>query len=284
MIERFSKFPQYLAERSRWVRLAGVPAVLAHPDWERPAPTVLWLHGRTVNKELDPGRYLRWVRAGIAACAIDLPGHGERADPAMDSPARTLDVLAKAVGEIDGVVEALADPGVAGGRGVFDLERLGIGGMSAGGMAVLRRLCDPHPFKAATVEATTGDLAALYHPDAGRPWVVNHPAEKIEPLDPMRHLSTWPPIPLLALHSEADAVVPFAGQRAFIEALRRHHEQRGADPGLVQLVTWPQTGAAQEHMGFGRYSNDAKNLQTAFLSGALGVGGAGESAVAAPGP
>jgi len=34
------------------------------------------MHGRTANKELDPGRYLRLIRAGIAVCAIDLPGHG----------------------------------------------------------------------------------------------------------------------------------------------------------------------------------------------------------------
>ena len=272
MIERFLRFPQHLAERSRWVRLgaAGVPAVLAHPDWQRPAPTVIWLHGRTVSKELDPGRYLRWVRAGIAACAIDLPGHGERADAEMQTPARTLDVLAQAVGQIDAVVGALADPAVAGAGGVFDLERLAIGGMSAGGMVALRRLCDPHPFRAATVEATTGDLGALYHPDAGRPWPVNHAPERVEPLDPARHLAGWGPIPLLALHSEADAVIPAAGQRGFIEALRRHYEASGADPALVRLVTWPETGAAQEHMGFGRFSNDAKNLQTEFLVGALG--------------
>ncbi|MCC6660301.1 MAG: prolyl oligopeptidase family serine peptidase [Phycisphaerales bacterium] len=271
MNDRFSRFPAYLAERSRWVRLGPVPAVLAHPDWERPAPTVIWMHGRSVNKELDPGRYLRWVRAGIAACAIDLPGHGERADAAMQAPARTLDVLAQAVGEIDGVVEGLADAAVAGSRGVFDLERLGIGGMSAGGMVALRRLCDPHPFRAGAVEATTGDLGALYHPETGRPWPVSHPPGRVEPLDPMRHLSGWRPIPLLALHSESDAVVPVAGQRGFIGALREHCRGAGADPDLVRFVTWQETGAAQEHMGFGRFSNDAKNLQTEFLARVLGA-------------
>ena len=29
-----------------------------------PRPTIIWIHGRTVSKELDPGRYLRWLRAG----------------------------------------------------------------------------------------------------------------------------------------------------------------------------------------------------------------------------
>jgi len=77
-IERFSRLPSSLASRAKSVRFGDVPALLAHPDWETPAPVVLWMHGRTVSKELDPGRYLRWVRAGIAACAVDLPGHGER--------------------------------------------------------------------------------------------------------------------------------------------------------------------------------------------------------------
>src|SRR5512142_2488603 len=110
MIERFARFPAYLAERSRSVRLPGdIPALLAHPDWERPAPTVLWLHGRTVSKELDPGRYLRWVRAGIAACAIDLPGHGERSGERLHDPGRSLELIGRTVADIDIVVGALAE-------------------------------------------------------------------------------------------------------------------------------------------------------------------------------
>lgn len=220
------------------------------------------MHGRTVNKELDPGRYLRWIRAGLAACAIDLPGHGERLDSEWQLPARTLDVLEQVLPEIDEVVEALADPAWG---GVFDLDRMAIGGMSAGGMAALRRLCDPHPFRCATVEATTGNLAMLYHPDAGRPWLVRHPPERIARLDPMEHLDSWRPVPLLALHSEADRIVPIAGMKAFIEAVRRRTAAAGGDPGIVELVTWPSTGATEEHLGFGRCSNDAKNLQVEFL-------------------
>ena len=109
MIERFAQFPNALAVRCRVARFGDVPVLLAHPDWDSCVPVVLWLHGRTANKELDPGRYLRWIRAGFAACAIDLPGHGERSVAAMQDPDATPDVLAQAVGEIDGVVEQLAD-------------------------------------------------------------------------------------------------------------------------------------------------------------------------------
>src|SRR5690606_31340912 len=122
LTDRFRQFPQALASRARTERLGpGIPALLAHPDWQRPCPTVIWLHGRTVNKELDPGRYLRWIRAGLAACAIDLPGHGERLDPSYHTPERTLDLVEQGVAEIDHIVEALAEPRWS---GVFDLDRL----------------------------------------------------------------------------------------------------------------------------------------------------------------
>lgn len=286
-MSRFTQFPKALAEQSRTVRLAapgvpdGIPALLAHPDWTSPAPTMIWLHGRTAYKELDPGRYLRWLRAGIATCAIDLPGHGERADLRLQEPSQTLNVLRQAVGEIDHVVEALAGDTYAGagGEGLFDLDRMGLGGMSAGGMATLRRLCDGHDFACAAVEATTGWLAALYDPsllgEAAAPkhrWTHAHPSEEIAALDASQHLGGasgiaggFRPIPLLALHSEADEVVSVAGQRAFVERLRAHYAARGADPALIEFVTWPTTGAPEEHVGFGRVSNEAKNAQTEFL-------------------
>jgi hypothetical protein len=153
------------------------------------------------------------------------------------------------------VVDALADPSW---RGAFDLDRMAIGGMSAGGMATLRRLCDPHPFRCAAVESTAGDFSRMRY--EGR-----HDAPTLEALDPMRHLDGWRPLPLLALHSEADEWVPVDAMRSFIEALRARSERLGADPSEIEFVTWPETGAPAEHAGFGRVANDAKNIQVEFL-------------------
>ncbi len=233
-----------------------VPALVVNPRWApdddqaaSPVPVLVWMHGRTVNKELDPGRYLRLARAGIASCALDLPGHGERADPARQDAASTLGVVAQMVEELDGVVADLAAlPGFAG-------QPMALGGMSAGGMAALVRLTRPHGFAAALVESTTGDLRSQARRTAFRP-------DLSDVLDPLTHLDGWREIPVLGLHSQKDAWVPIEGQRAFFEALRAraHHPER------IVLHEFPETGAPFEHSGFGRLGGVAKDLGTEFLA------------------
>lgn len=273
---RLAQMPQALRERAVWARLGaeetpfgdgGIPALLAHPEmgWEKngampePRPVVVWMHGRTVNKELDPGRYLRWLRAeggDVAVCAIDLPWHGERADAEKQGSEWTLRTVERALVEIDLVVRAL---GEARWNGAFDVSRMAIGGMSAGGMCALARLCKEHPFVCAAVEATAGDFG----PMRGHRFYV---PELVERLNPMTHLEQWRPIPVVALHSRADAWVPVACIENFTAALQRRYAEMGADPGMVELVTWERTGAPQEHMGFGTKSNEAKTIQTEFFT------------------
>ena len=270
--QRLAKLPSALRARTRSVRLAEtnspsgepIPALLAHPEehWHTdsasptPAPVVIWMHGRTVNKELDPGRYLRWVRAGIAACAIDLPGHGERFSEPHQHPDRTLDVIQQAASEIDAVLTDLAHQRF---NGAFDTSRVAIGGMSAGGMVALHRLCAEHPFVCACVEATAGSFDFMRGRDFYRePLAIE--------LDPVRHINTFRPIPLLALHSRADEWIPVEAITTFLDALRLHYKAKGAPLADIELKTWERTGAPNEHYGFGNASNEAKNIQTDFLS------------------
>lgn len=276
MDSRFSQFPRDLASRARRVRFGEVPVLLAHPDWTTAAPVAVWLHGRTANKELDPGRYLRWVRAGIAACAIDLPGHGERAVAEMQKPEATLDVIERALAELPRVLDALAAPEY---RPFFDLSRVALGGMSLGGMVTLRRLCEPHSFRCAAVEATCGWLAGLYFPaghglSASDRWLVEHDPARVRGLDPAEHLPGFAPLPLLALHSDADKLIPAAVQREFLRRLGDRWASAGASRDLIEFRTWTATGAPLEHVGFGKFSNDAKNVQTAFLARHLGAAAA----------
>jgi predicted peptidase len=257
MIERFTQMPSALRAAARGEQLPGrfgsIPALLVHPDWssDSTAPTVIWMHGRTVNKELDPGRYLRWMRAGLGVCAIDLPGHGERLDAQSQTDEHALDVVQQMVDEIDDVVAALR------GIGAFDMQRLGIGGMSAGGMATLARLCRPHEFKCASVEATTGSWA--HQRDHGM--FANRTDAEVAQLDPMQHLDAWREIPFQAFHSRLDKRVAFGGQEAFINALRGRYQ----NPALIDFVVYDKTGVPDEHSGFGVLASEAKDRQRDFF-------------------
>jgi dienelactone hydrolase len=227
--------------------------MLVHPDWAmaRPVPVVLWMHGRTASKEIDPGRALRLMRAGIGVCAVDLPGHGDRFETAYQQPTHTLDLILKMTDEIDEITEVLA------GIGVYDMDRMGIGGMSAGGMATLRRLCSPHRFVCASVEAATG--AWRYQQD--HDMFLGRDEAEIDAADPASNLHGWREIPIQALHGRLDAWVACEGQAAFIEALRRRYD----DPSMIEFITYGETGAPFEHAGFGKHTADAKERQRRFF-------------------
>lgn len=250
-----ANMPSSLRAAARWMRLsdADIPVMLVHPDWDsrREVPVALWMHGRTVEKEIDPGRYLRWMRAGIGACAIDLPGHGQRHQRDLHDPFRTLDVVLQMAGEIDSIVVALGE------LNSFDMNRLAIGGMSAGGMATMVRLCNEHPFTCASVEATSGS----WEFQRRRAMFRDRSAEEIAAHNPIEHLDHWRELPFQAIHAEHDEWVDIAGQREFIEALRNRYSH----PNLVELVTYEHTGAPHEHAGFGSHAADAKNRQRDFL-------------------
>ncbi len=261
--DRIAHFTRSLRDRTELLRLGPAPALVALPEeGARPAPCVVWLHGRTVSKEIDSARYTRLVRGGYAVCAFDLPGHGEREDAALQAPDALSRLLRETLAELDLVVEALLAHPRLGPR--IDRERLALGGMSAGGMVTLRRLCDPHPYRCAVIESSCGDFRAAAASPQDR-WSVAH----LEGLDPARHLETWRPIPLLALHSERDEVCPLVGVTAFLDALRPRYAAAGAEQVPLVLHTWPETGAPSEHAGFGRKSGEARRLLLEFFDAHL---------------
>lgn len=255
MPDLLAALPSYLRDRAEPTTLGPAPALLARPDGIDPAPLVLWMHGRTVRKEIDPGRYLRWLRAGIGVCAIDLPGHGDRYDAGLQQPTRTLEVVERMAGEIDLILAAALD------RGGFDADRVAIGGMSAGGMATILRLCSAHPFRATSLEATTGS----WMHQARREMFRSLESGRLAAIDPMNRLDGWREIPVQAFHARHDEWVDLAGQQAFLDALRARY----ADPESIELVVYERTGAPWEHAGFGTMSADAKDRQRDFFARTL---------------
>jgi len=245
------KLHSTLSQHGRFMKLGrNVPALLVLPEADaRPAPLLIWMHGRTADKTLDTGRYLRLFRAGIASCSLDLPGHGERFDEEGQKPESVLSIVEQMVEELDRITEELAS------RPEIDEQRIAIGGISAGGMAALARCCRAHHYQGICVEATTGNLEYRKSSIFADP-------ERSRRLDPIKHLDHWRPTPLLALHNLLDEWVDVDGQRFFIEAIRERYET--PDDVEFHVYTKP-TGAPYEHSGFGRYSADAKARQVDFL-------------------
>ena len=253
MTAQFDALPSALRKQGRLAHCGAVPTLLIQAEevYTAPPPLLLWIHGRTAFKELDPGRYLRLMRRGISVCAIDLPGHGERLDPRLHKPAHIMESILQAVEEVDTVTRFAIDALNA------DPKRVAIGGMSAGGMVACSRLCRPHLFAAAALESTSGNWIELPMMD-----VVDAPAaERIAESDPMHHLNHWRPLPLIAIHARLDTWVPFAGQWRFLDAL----EALGP-PSLITRVAYGRTGAPGEHAGFGTMSSDAKDRHANFLA------------------
>lgn len=260
MVNLNGNFPSSLQRASSWRSLVGgtVPVVMIRPeDATVPVPFLLWFHGRTVTKELDPGRYLRLLRAGIGCVAVDLPGHGERLIAAMQSGEHTLEIAEQAAGEIDSILREV-DERV--GEFGFDCKRAVMGGMSAGGMAAIVRGCTAHDFRGLLLESTTGDWEGQRGRASFRPEIVAR-------LNPITHLSHWTDCPVLALHSALDELVPIVAQRRFIDAIRA----RSANPQSIQLHAYERTGAPYEHMGFGKMAIDAKDRATKFVADCCGV-------------
>jgi dienelactone hydrolase len=276
MDDRFTQLPRSLQAVSKKMMIADrVPALITHPSFQNgygsdieKIPAVIWMHGRTVNKELDPGRYQRWIRSGIGAVAIDLPGHGERYIEEYQSGSKTLDLIKQACREIDIVLDHIST------LGLFDMERVAIGGMSAGGMVTLCRLCSDHPFIGACVEGTTGNLHDLYFPEIGSANSTSpfrHRQEDVDEIDPMQRLEGFRPLPLLGLHNEGDETIAISTQRLFLSRLREHYIEQSADPDLIKFHVFTDSGAPAEHAGFGRYANEAKNMQLEFLKNLFGM-------------
>jgi predicted peptidase len=255
MQSRFESLPSRLRKISKEVEIGGVPCLLSCVD-ETPRPFLLWMHGRTADKELDPGRYLRYVRKGINICAVDLPGHGARFDEPLQQAKEARTVMLKMASEIDDILDGLRV------HGCFAMHRACIGGMSAGGMATIQCLLAPHSFKLAVLESTTGDLASM----RDLPICEGLSPAELDRINPMNRLSTWSNIPVIAFHSRHDKWIPYDGQARFMQALQDKNDQ----PDSVEFVTFSKTGAPYEHIGFGRESAFVKEVQVDFVLKHLG--------------
>jgi fermentation-respiration switch protein FrsA (DUF1100 family) len=185
---------------------APIPALLRLPTAGEPVPAALLLHGYASRKEdmaESVGEAL--LPLGIASLSIDLPLHGDRADPlelrSVRNPFDLADRWRIAIGEARLALRFL------GARKEIDRDRLAVIGYSLGSylsLAVVERDRAPR----AVVLAAGGDL-----PDFPLAQLIRAVA------DPMRGVRALAGRPLLMVHGRRDrTILPVQAERLYAAA------------------------------------------------------------------
>ena len=183
-----------------------VPAVLRLPGASGPVPAALLLHGYASRKE-DMAESVgeEMIALGVATLSIDLPLHGDRADPLeLRSVRNPFELAARwqtAIEEAQLALRFLAA------RREIDRERLALIGYSLGSylsLAVVERDRAPR----AVVLAAGGDL-----PDFPLAQLIRSVA------DPLRGVRALAGRPLLMVHGRRDrTILPVQAERLFAAA------------------------------------------------------------------
>jgi fermentation-respiration switch protein FrsA (DUF1100 family) len=183
-----------------------IPAVLRLPDAPGPLPAALLLHGYASRKEdMAESAGDALMPLGVASLSIDLPLHGERADPfELRSVRNPFVVAARWRTAIEEAQLALR---FLGARSDIDRDRLALIGYSLGSylsLAVIERDRAPR----AVVLAAGGDL-----PDFPFAALIRSVA------DPLRGVRALAGRPLLMVHGRRDrTILPAQAERLFAAA------------------------------------------------------------------
>jgi fermentation-respiration switch protein FrsA (DUF1100 family) len=194
----------------------GVPVLHAAPvaDFDKPLPTIFFLHSFRVSKELIS--YFGWMlgAAGFRVVMPEAPDHGERFSGDDARRLRSFwDILRQSVDELPHLRESYASRGL-----IRNEERIGVAGTSMGAFAAL---------SAATRYPWIGAAASLmgtgYFLDAAR--TIFPPMGAFTPEKREAHhqrlaqmadyqivprLDRLAALPLYIWHGERDDVVPYA--------------------------------------------------------------------------
>ena len=183
-----------------------IPAVLRLPRASEPVPAALLLHGYASRKE-DMAESVGEVLTplGIATLSIDLPLHGERADPFELRSVR--DPFELAARWRTAIEEARLALRFLAARREIDRERLGLVGYSLGSYLSLA-VAERDGAARAVVLAAGGDL-----PDFPLAQLIRSVA------DPLRGVRALAGRPLLMVHGRRDqTILPAQADRLFAAA------------------------------------------------------------------
>jgi dienelactone hydrolase len=195
-------------------------------------PVVIALHGFGENKEslLPYAEHL--ARQGITLLIPDAPRHGERATGedrmALASVHKITPILLGLLRDVTTLVRHVQT------SEVFDGKRIGLTGVSMGGVVTLAAMTR-HP------EIKTG--VALLAIDSARKFARHHQFSRIiwpvfSYLDRYIDSKRIPPRPLLLLNGANDPVMPVQCIREFVQETKHLYRENGK----IELVEFPGVG------------------------------------------
>jgi len=214
----------------------GIQFIHAVPSgqYNQLLPTVFFYHGFTSSKEIYSHFGYTLAKAGFRVITPDAPMHGARLEP--DEAVLLANFWNILQGNVDELA-SLKDLFVS--RGLADPQRLGVGGVSMGGMTTMAALVRFPWVKVAANLMGSGYFSSLsghLFPAFGEHTALSREQtdRKITRLlewDVSDHLSLVGSKPLLVWHGEQDDVVPFDESWRLKQAL----EQQGLAENLTFL-------------------------------------------------
>jgi fermentation-respiration switch protein FrsA (DUF1100 family) len=198
------------------------------PARGRALGTVLHFHGNAANIS-NHIHAVRWLPdAGYAVFLFDYRGYGE----SEGSPTRA-----------GAVADGLAALAAVRARPDVDPERLIVYGQSLGGALAVATLAqaERRGIRAVVLEATFAsyrEVARLILDRFWLTWPLQYPLAYgliSEELGPRENLAPLAPLPLLAIHGEADGTVPIAAGRALFDAFPGADKEFWSVPGAGHM-------------------------------------------------
>lgn len=212
----------------------GIQVIHAVPagQYQQQLPTIFFYHGFLSSKEIYSYFGYTLAKAGFRVILPDALMHGARAEK---DEART---VANFWGILQNNIDELAIlKDVFVGRGLADPQRLGVGGVSMGGMTTMAALVKFPWVKVAANLMGSGYFARLSHhlfPAYNAGDIVSRDVfeREVAPLlslDIGGKAALIADVPLFVWHGEEDDVVPFAES----QRLRQELSESGADANLT---------------------------------------------------
>jgi dienelactone hydrolase len=232
----------------------------------RPAVIVLGVRGYS-GDEISGKLCRKLAQRGMVAVSVPLPYHGARRPPRAgdDDMMTTADLdhtvraFAQAVVDIRCVVDWLQT------RPEVDPERIGVAGMSLGGMAALLTAQVEPRIKAAVTIASSGDLATMIRRSgyafdirwklARRGMSQAQIRRAMAPIDPATYAGRNPGLKLLMINGRYDLVMPTEAVRNTWRAL-----------GKPQII-WLDSG----HLSTFIYQGESFGAAASFLAAEFGM-------------